>query len=276
MKPVESSLRSHDGDHRLYFEAWKPVKTDAVLIFVHGLNEHSGRYQNPVKYFLKRNMSIYLFDHRGHGQSDGKRSYVDSFEDYLKDLHCFVDLVHKKEKNKKIFMVGHSMGGQIVINYVARYPHDLSGFVTSSANIQVGKAVHWINQKMALILSRFIKNVSVPSSINPKFISRDKKVVREYKKDPMVPKTTTLGLAGEVLRNQKTILKLAPKIKIPALLMHGGDDQICAKEGTQHFYKKLKSRDKSIRIYGGFYHEIFNEIGKEEVFKDMEKWLSKH
>lgn len=274
LKPIESYLKSHDY-HRLYYQIWKQKGDKGVLIFVHGLNEHCGRYTNPTQYFVKKGYTIYLFDHRGHGKSDGLRSYVDNFDVYLKDLDEFAQFVAEQEKGKKIFMVGHSMGGQIVLNYVGRYRTSLSGFITSSANIQIAVPLSKLKMFLGLNMSRLLPRIMLLNEIDPVWISRDKEVVRAYKRDPLVSKKISLKLASEIIINQQKIMELPQKIKLPALIMHAGDDHICAKGGSQKFYEKLASSDKTLKIYEGCYHELFNELCKEEVFRDMEKWLEK-
>ena len=279
-KPFESYFKSHDH-HRLFYQEWKTNNPTgvgsekAVLIFVHGLNEHSGRYSNPVHYFVKRGYTLYLFDQRGHGKSDGLRSYVDNFDSYLKDLDEFTRFVAAKEDDKKIFMVGHSMGGQVVLNYVGRAKTPLAGFITSSANIRVAVRIPWLKKHLGLNLVKFLPRFNLANEIDPQWISRDPEVVRAYKRDPLVSKKITLRLITELLKNQRTLMLLAPRIKIPGFLMHSGEDRICAKEGSEAFYKKIGSKDKKLKIYDGFYHELFNEYGKEEVFQDMEEWLEK-
>lgn len=274
-QPFESYFKSHDH-HRLYYQVFKPQKTKGLLLFVHGLNEHSGRYSNPVHFFLKKGYTIYLFDHRGHGKSDGQRSYVNDFETYLKDLDEFTLFVAQKEKRKKMFMVGHSMGGQIVLNYLGKCENLLSGFITSSANIEMAMPVPWVKKFLALHLSRFFPTLSLTNEIDPKWISRDSSVVRAYKSDPLVSKNITVKLASEIIRNQERLMPLASRIRIPALMMHAGDDRICSPRGSEQFFEKLSSKDKTLIIYDKFYHELFNEFGKEKVFKDMETWLMKH
>ena len=271
----ESYFKSHDH-HRLYYRVYPAPRAKGVLLFVHGLNEHSGRYTNPVHYFSPRGYTLYLFDHRGHGKSDGLRSFVDDFGTYLKDLDEFLKLVAREEKGKKIFMVGHSMGGQVLINYVGKFKNPLAGFVTSSANIETAVRIPWIKKTVGMALSRFIPRVSVTNEIDPKWISRDKEVVRAYKKDPLVSNKITLKLASEILSNQEGILKLAGSIRLPAMILHAGDDHICQPDGSKKFFRKLASSDKNLKIYDGFYHELFNEIGREKVFADMEAWLEKH
>lgn len=275
MNPFESYFKSHNH-HRLYYQVWKPEKPKAVLIFVHGLNEHSGRYDYPVQYFFEHGFTLYLFDQQGHGRSDGLRSFVDDFESYLKDLHEFVKHIQNEEKKKKNFMIGHSMGGQIALNYVAKYPHDLDGLITSSANVQMALKVPWLKRVLGLSLAKYFPRFTLANEIDPKWISRDHEVVRAYKKDPLVSKKITLRLASEMIKNQEALFGLASKVKLPAFILHGGDDHICATEGSRQFFEKMGSKDKSFKIYDGFYHEIFNEFGKEEVFKDIERWVMGH
>ncbi len=286
---TESYFKSHDH-HRLFYrvtESRAPVGLaplgqipKAVLIFVHGLNEHSGRYSNPVNYFSKKGYTLYLFDHRGHGKSDGLRSFVDDFDHYLHDLDEFIKLVAEQEKKKgdtpKIFIVGHSLGGQIVLNYVGRFKSVLAGWMTSSANIQVAIKIPRLKKIVALQMARAFPRMSIPNDIDPKWISRDQHVVRAYKSDPLVSKKVTLKLIAAILNNQKEILDLAPKVRLPGLIMHAGDDHICALDGSRKFFEKLGTSDKQLLVYDGFYHELFNEFGKEKVFADMEEWLEAH
>lgn len=270
--PTESYFKSHDH-HRLYYQTWQAPKAKAVLIFVHGINEHSGRYSHAAHYFYNQGFTVYLFDQRGHGKSDGLRSYVDHFGQYSKDLHEFTKLTAEQEKNKKIFMVGHSMGGQIVINYISQYPQLLSGFITSSANIEVAIKISFLKRLIGEALVKFFPKLTLKNQIDLKFISRDPKIVKAYRDDPLVSKQVTLKLGSEFLANQKILMDQAKKIRLPALVMHGGDDKICTPEGSKKFYRYLASPNKEIKIYPKFYHEIFNEIGKKKVFSNL---LFKH
>ncbi len=277
IKTTEAYHIAADG-HKLHYQIWKPGKDnlDTVLIFVHGLNEHSGRYTNPINYFVDKGYTIYLFDHKGHGKSDGLRSYVDNFDEYLEDLEHFTQFVNQSEKKKKIYMVGHSMGGQILLNYVARYKAPIDGFMTSSANIEMALKVPALKKMAGLWLAKYFPRFGLPNEIDPMWISRDQDVVEKYKQDPLVSKKITLKLASEIMRNQESIMSLAKKITLPGFLMHGGADQICAADGTRKFYDKMGSTHKAIKIYDHFYHEIFNEIGHEVVFQDMENWIKKN
>ncbi|MBX7148249.1 lysophospholipase [bacterium] len=272
----ESYFKSHDH-HRLYYQYAEPKKdTKAVLIFVHGLNEHSGRYQNPTQYFTKKGYAVYLFDHRGHGKSDGLRSYVDNFEHYIKDIHEFVQFVAKENKGTGLFIVGHSLGGQMVANYVAQYPEKLSGFVISSANIETAVPISALKKYLGNKLASYLPRFKLKNEIDPYLISRDEGVVKAYVADPLVSKHITLKLASEILTNQESIYEKAAQITLPALILHGDKDKICACEGSEKFAEKLKSNDKKLVIYKGAYHELFNELDKEKAFQEMERFFEAH
>lgn len=273
----EAYFQSHD-QNRLYYQKWTPVSSGKkpVLIFVHGLNEHSGRYQNPVDFFLKKGFSIYLFDQRGHGRSDGLRSYVQDFNHFMRDLDEFVAYVSSKELGKPLFLIGHSMGGQVVLNYISVYKHHLSGAIVSSPNVRVAMKIPPLKKTAAQALGKVFPKLTLANEIDPKWVCRDHQVVREYKKDTLVSKKTTLKLLLEILRNQEKIMSLAERIQLPLFMMHAGADEITSPVGTQEFFEKVPGKNKELKIYEGFYHELFNEIGKEEVFEDMERWIKKY
>lgn len=292
---TEAYFKTHD-QHRLFYQKITPDKKSrgdppkAVLICVHGVNEHSGRYSNLIDAFSE-DFTLYLFDHRGHGRSDGVRSHVEDFDEYINDVAAFVDLVFAENKTSKgdspkIFLIGHSLGGQIVVNYLARFSKDdplkgdspksgLSGLVLSSPCLRLKMKLNPIKKMLADKLSQWAPKLKMPNDISPNWISRDPDVVKDYKKDPLVGKAVSVRLAQEILTNLATVLDAAPKIKIPALIMHAGDDKITDPQGTIDFFAEMNVKDKTLKIYPGFYHELFNDIGKEEVFADVRAWLEK-
>lgn len=264
------------GGLHLFFQSWKPAGADKkpILVFVHGMAEHSDRYQNPVSYFNDRDFGIYAMDLRGHGNSSGRRVYAESIDEFLKDIRLFVEHVRRREKDKKIFLIGHSFGGQLVLNFGAHFPEDVDGIVVSSPNVQLRVRLPLIKRLAAPILSRVIPKVALSNELDPSMVSRDPAVVEAYRNDPKIERRITTRLADIVLENHLHILDLAKKFRVPCFLMHAGDDVICHPRGTEEFFKRIPIRDKALKIYEGFYHELFNEIGREQVFRDMEEWIT--
>ncbi|MCP5464568.1 MAG: lysophospholipase [Deltaproteobacteria bacterium] len=273
IQKTDSYFKGHDN-HRLYYESVLPKNPKAILVFVHGLNEHTGRYEHVVERF-QNDYGIYLYDQRGHGQSDGIRAHVCSFNEYIQDLAEFVGMVKKNHPRQKIFMVAHSMGGQVLLNFLGTYPSiKLAGFITSSPNIKVAFKISRLKRFVGLKLSEHFPKFRFPSEVDQKWISRDPEVVKRYKNDPMVAKSISARLAAEIILNQEdVIMNQAPKITLPAFMMHAGDDRICAPEGSEEFFAKLGSQDKTLKIYPEYYHELFNDLDYEVVLDDMAAWL---
>ena len=263
------------GGLDLFFQSWRPARANKkpVLAFVHGMAEHSERYQNPVTYFNGCGFGVYAMDLRGHGNSGGRRVYAESMDELLKDIRLFVEHVRRREKGKKIFLVGHSFGGQLALNFGVHFPEDVDGIIVSSPNVQLRVKLPLIKRLAAPILSRLLPRIALGNELDPSMVSRDPAVVEAYRSDPKIQRKITTRLADIVLENHLRILDLARKFRVPCLLMHAGDDVICHPQGTEEFFKRIPIRDKTFKLYEGFYHELFNEIGREQVFRDMEEWI---
>lgn len=271
------------GGLELYYQSWQPVKVEkkvggvkpAALIFIHGMAEHSDRYRSPIQYFNRRGYAVYAMDLRGHGNSGGRRSYAESMSELLEDIRLFMQFVKKHERGKKIFLVGHSFGGQLVLNFGAKHPEGLAGILVSSPNVSLRVRIPLIKRLAAPVLSRIAPKLALGNELDPSFISRDKAVVEDYRNDKRIQRKITARLADIVLENHLNIMDLAKSFHVPAYLMHAGDDAICSPEGTRRFYENIPIRDKKFKVYEGFYHELFNEIGRDQVFRDMELWILK-
>ncbi len=259
----------------LYYQAWLPEKDPkAMLLVVHGLAEHIGRYRNLVDYFAPRGYAIYGFDLRGHGKSQGLKGYVEHFSYYLDDLKTFFDMVRRENSGMKIFMVGHSMGGLIATAYVIEHQDGLSGLVSSAALLKVGASVSPMTIAIAKVLSAIVPKMGV-AVLDASAISRDKVVVDAYISDPLVYRgKTTARLGVELLNTQQKLPDQLGRITLPVLVMYGSEDKLCNPDGSKMLYDKVGSKDKTLKVYDGLYHEIFNEPEHEKVMSDVEAWLS--
>lgn len=276
MKHTEGRFRGHKNLN-LYYQCWLPAKDpEAILLVVHGWAEHSGRYTNLVDYFVPKGYAVCGLDHRGHGKSEGLRGYVEQFTDYLNDLKTFFDTVHSEHGDTKIFLIGHSMGGTIAAAYTVQHQHELAGLLLSGAALKVP-----YNRSLALIAVARMLSLLLPkmgiSVLDASAISQDKAVVDAYVNDPLVYRGKIRARFGaEVLKTMQKLPRQMPQINLPMLIMHGTADRLSDPEGSQILYERVSSRDKTLKLYEGFYHEIFNEPGREQVFADMEAWLATH
>ena len=184
-------------------------------------------------------------------------------------------MIRTDEPNQKIFLVGHSFGGELVLYYGIRFPESIEGLVVSSPNVLRKTKVPFVKQIAAPLLSYLAPVLALGNEIDPQLLSHDPEVVEAYKNDTRTLKKITTRLGNIILSHNGKLLGLAKQLRVPCLLMHAGDDQICSPEATQEFYEKVPIRDKTLKIYEGFYHELFNEVEREKVFLDMQQWIEK-
>ena len=258
----------------LYRQAWLPdAAPKAILLVVHGIAEHSGRYTNLVNYFVPKGYAVYSFDLRGHGKSDGKRSYVERFSYYLDDLQTFFNLVRTENPNTKTFMVGHSMGSTIAIDYALQYPGELQGLIISGTTLKLGSSISKASILTAKILSVILPKMGV-SALDPGGISRDPAVVAAYVNDSLNYTGKLSARFGvELLKTMQMLRSRLSEISLPLLIMQGSQDRISDPSSSKLLFDGVSSKDKTMKIYEGFYHEIFNDPERQQVFSDIEAWL---
>jgi alpha-beta hydrolase superfamily lysophospholipase len=258
----------------IYHRCWSPAADPkAVLLVAHGWAEHSGRYKNIVDHFVLRGYAVCALDHRGHGRSEGKRGYVERFSDYLSDLKTFFDLVRGEYSGKKIFLVGHSMGGTVATAYTIQYQHEFDGLLLSGAGLMLGSSLSSVLIPFAWLLSRLLPKMGI-MVLDASAICQDQEVVDAYVNDPLVYRgKITCRFGAEMLQMLRKIPSEARKINLPILIMHGTADRLCDPAGSRMLYERVSSEDKTLKLYDRFHHEIFNEPGCQQVMADMEAWL---
>jgi alpha-beta hydrolase superfamily lysophospholipase len=261
----------------LYYRGWLPQeKPKAVLLIAHGLAEHSGRYTNFADYFASRGYAVYALDHRGHGKSEGTRIYVDRFDDYVTDLRAFHELVRKDYPADRFFLIGHSMGGTIAVAYAIKYQQDLAGLILSGASLLPAAAAPPLLLIMAGVASALFPKAGL-TVLDASAISRDKSVVQAYENDPLVYRgKIPARTAAELARMWRELPSQMSRITLPILILHGSADRLATPQGSKLLYERVSSSDKTIKIYEGLYHEVFNEPERLNVMADVEQWLASH
>jgi len=259
----------------IYYQAWLPEgNARAVLLVVHGLGEHCGRYMNLVNHFVPLGYAVYGLDHIGHGKSDGAREFVERFEDYTDTLSIYHNMVKGWQTGKPIFLFGHSMGGLIASQYLIEHQAHFRGAVISAPAIKVSDSISQATIIIGKILSVLAPKAGV-LALNAKYVSRDPEVVTAYVNDPLVfGGKTPARLAAELLKTMLRFTATADKITLPLIVVQGGEDKLVDPAGAQMLYDKASSKDKTIKVYEGLYHEVFNEPERARVFKDVETWLA--
>lgn len=242
----------------------------AVLVIVHGLAEHLGRYDYVTDQLNLNGYTVYRFDARGHGNSDGERGYVDDFNDFIDDADRIVTMAQTENGQLPLFMLGHSMGGFVTAAYGIKYPAKLQGQILSGAAVIVQPAVEPLKE----IDLDAAAHQTMPNAMDEQ-VCRDPKVVADYKNDPLVLKEFQLKLVGEVfLKGAMWLMENISAYQYPCIILHGGNDQLVTPDASRYMLDHIGSADKTLRIYDDLYHEILNEPEKDQVIGDIEQWIS--
>jgi alpha-beta hydrolase superfamily lysophospholipase len=260
----------------LYWQGWLPDgPPSGVLLVCHGLGEHAARYRNVVEALRPDGWAVYGLDHRGHGRSTGRRAHLDAYPDWLSDFDAFRREVVARHPDLPVFLLGHSMGGQIALAYALEHPDDLSGLVLSApalASDQVPAA--------AIPVLRLLARVGPglrPAGIDVTRISKDPDVVTAYRADPLVHQgKPTLGLMSALFDGFGRLVDAAPGLRMPLLLQHGELDALTDPAGTRALAAAAGSEDLTVRWYDGLWHEIYNEPERDRPLADLRDWLAAH
>ncbi len=265
---MEEMITSFDGT-KLYFKKETVDSAKAAAVIVHGLCEHQGRYDYVAEQFHKADISTYRFDHRGHGRSEGERTYYQDFNELLDDTNVFVDMAIADNPGLPVFLIGHSMGGFTVSLYGSKYQKKgLRGIITSGAltrdhagtitGVERGLDPH---QKLPNQLGDAVCSVT--------------EVVDWYGKDPYNTATFTTGLCYALADGLDWFKEKVTEFSYPVLMLHGEKDGLVSVKDTYDFFQLVSSKDKQMKIYGGLFHEIFNEYCRDEVIADVVHWMEK-
>ncbi|NET07903.1 MAG: alpha/beta hydrolase [Symploca sp. SIO2B6] len=260
----------------LFYQSWHPPREPyAILVIVHGLGAHSGLFGNVVEYLVPRNYTIYGFDLRGHGRSSGQRGYISSWADFREDLKAFLKMIEQKELCSRRFVLGHSMGGVIALEYLIRTRAPERGVITLAPALgTVGVSPLRLN--LGKILSRLYPRFTLNTGIDLSSSSRDPEVVTAYAQDPLRHRKGTARLVTEFFATVDWVHLHADGLQIPLLILQGGADKVTLPSGSRTFFEEVTFPDKEKREYPQAYHEIHNDFNYQQMLADLEDWLERH
>ena len=277
MKTENSTFTAQDGTS-LYWKAWLPEGTPkAVVHLIHGYAEHIERYGNVVNELVPAGYAVFGNDHRGHGKSQGRRGHVKNFQEFIDDERQFsLEIIKAQFPNTPYFVLGHSMGSLIALNYAEQNPDSLKALVLSGTGSQPGTDIPKLLIALTKVLSKILPAIHVKSPLPPEFISRDTGVVKAYVDDPLVYNVITPRLAHEMNRYVVIGAQNAFKIKMPALIQLGSQDT--AFSGQRELFDMIGATDKTFKRYEGLRHEVYNELPEDraKVLADLRAWLDSH
>ena len=246
----------------------------AVLAVVHGYGEHGGRYRGLAEDMVPRGCDVHVYDLRGHGLSGGRRGHLGCFADYLDDTAVFLKAVREEQPGRPVYLLGHSLGGLIAAAYVEDRPGDApAGLILSSPFLRLGMPVPPLKLHAARLLSLVAPAVNIGNTLDPAELSHDQDVVSAYRIDPLNHHVATARWAAEVVAAQSAALSAAHRIRLPLLLLYADADAVADPQACRDLFERAASPDKTVHCYEGFYHEIFNDTGRDAVFADLATWL---
>ncbi len=268
------TIQTNDGLH-LHTINWLPATTPrAIVLLVHGLGEHSGRYAHVATALTAAGYGVYAVDHRGHGQSDGPRTYIPSIQHPVDDLGQFFRQIQADHPDQPIIVFGHSMGALIGLLFVLSHQDELAGFISSGSPLDSTDVLPGFLVSLVRLISRIAPRLPV-GPLDVDALSRDPAVVADYKADPLnYTSPHRAGTLAAIFNGSQQARQRLSQLSLPLYVYHGTDDQICPPSATQIIYHQSTSDDKLVKLYEGLYHEAHNEPEKNTVITDIISWLS--
>ena len=272
--PTEETFDGKGG-LRIFFRSWRPAGAPrGVVAICHGVNSHSGQYFWAAQQFVAAGFAVYALDLPGRGKSDGDRYYIDSIDDYVDALARLIEIAKEREPGLPVFLLGHSAGGVTSCIYALGNQSGLAGFICESFAFKV------YAPDFALAVLKGLSHIAPHAHVLRlpfEAFSRDPAVVKAMHDDPLLenevqPTQTVASFA----RADDRIERDFALFQLPLLILHGTADKATRPDGSQLFYDKAGSEDKTLKLYEGHFHDLLNDLDKELVMADIQAWIDKH
>lgn len=282
MPQPKSNIQRFDGTFRgagglaLYYQSWHPSKqARAVALLVHGLGAHSGALDSLVSPLVDKDFAVYKFDLRGHGKSPGQRGFIQHWSELREDLAIFARWAQNEQPHCPLFLIGHSLGGIIVLDWALHFPALARGIIVLSPPLgAVGVSPFRIG--LAHLLSRVWPRFALNTGFDWSSISRDAEAIAGAKQDSLRHGRATARLATEFFKTLGEIRDRAAQFEVPLLIMHGGCDRVALPEGSRQFFESVTYPDKELYEYPDACHEMHNDLNAAETIADAIDWLERH
>jgi alpha-beta hydrolase superfamily lysophospholipase len=275
MNHLESSYTTHD-QKQLFLQAWMPENPKASMLLVHGLGEHSARYLHLAEKLYQNGVAVFTFDGRGHGKSEeGKpTAFFESSEDYLKDIDALFGKAKSYLEGLPAFLFGHSMGGGFVAAYALKYKPEAAGVILSSPAIKEPEGTSPILIGLSGLISKYFPKLKVLKLDIPG-ISRIPEEVEKYLSDSLVYQENIPARTGaELYKQMKYVQENAGQFDLPLLIIHGDADRLTNPQGSELLFSLANSEDKTLKVFQGGYHELINDLDKEEAMDLITDWIN--
>ena len=254
-------------------QIWQPENTKGVIVLAHGMGEHATRYIDfIIPSFVKNDYAVVAFDHFGHGKTTGKRGHNPNFEAVLTSIEKTIDKASQTFPNKPMYLYGHSMGGNAVLNYALRKPNNFQGIIATSPFLKLAFEPPAWKMTLGKILQKIAPSITLGNELDPNLVSRDAKEVEKYINDPLIHDQISANFSLTFIASGKWAIKNANILKTATFIAHGTDDKIIDYKGSKAFANN--STLATLKLYEGGYHELHNDFCKETLFSDILIWLA--
>jgi len=270
--PIEEIIQGGGG--KLFVRSWRPEAPRGVVAICHGFNAHGGYYSWVAAQFVAAGLAAYAVDLRGRGKSEGERFFVDNIGDYVADVHALIRLAKARYPELPLFLLGHSAGGVVSVTYALDHPGELAGLICEDFAYRVPAP------DFALAALKGLAHLAPHSRAVPLAnadFSRDAAHVAAMNADPLIAgEKQPFQTMSALVHADERLRKEFPRVTLPVLIIHGSADRATKPAGSREFYEHAGSKDKTLKIYDGRFHDMLNDIGKEEVMADIRAWIDAH
>lgn len=271
---MESVILNGPDGTELAGRLWEPQSPRALLVLVHGLGEHSGRYLEMAEYLRGDGIAVLGYDQRGHGASPGARGHIDRWEQYREDLESACTHLSRLYSGVPLFVLGHSMGGLVVLEYALHTDAVPRGIIASAPALGTD-GVPPVKIALSRVLGVVTPRLQMELGLDVSNLSRDPEVARSYTADPLVHGTGSVRFGVEAMAAQRRVLDGASGFPCPLLLVYGDDDRIASIGAIERFGAAVEQPDMSRVVYPGGRHESHHELQKSEVLSLYSSWILK-
>jgi len=265
------------GKSKLYWQGWvdDSASTRGLVLVSHGMHEHGGRYEWVGHQLAAQGYPVYAIDHAGHGRSDGPRGQLGRMSEVVDGVDALLTLASSRQPDVPRYLLGHSLGALITLQYVTGNPQALDGVVVSGPPL-VQDVISPVQAAAARVMSRVAPNLGI-AELESTLVSRDPEVVHYHHTNPlMVRGKVRARTAAESMAAVNGIRHRLPRLRVPLLVMVGMEDKLVDPAGADLAMELVGSTDKALKRYVGLHHEVLNEPEKEVVLGDLVQWLKEH
>ena len=254
---------------------YSPEKIQAVVVLVHGMGEYARRYERTVvPALLKESIAVVSFDQFGHGHSSGKKGHQQGFNYLLDAVEQTIVKAQTLYPSQRIFLYGHSMGGNVVINYALRRTNALKGLIVTSPFLRLAFKPPAFKMIFGKLIDQVFPSLTMPNELDLESLSKDQKEIEAYKNDPLVHDRVSTSYSLRLIETGEWALKNTSRLHTPMILIHGAKDRITSYEASKEFAKHAGDHATFVTVENGF-HELHHDLEKEQVLGQICEWIKK-